>query len=85
MVAAIVEEVKACGGNPFVCDTTTVTYHLFNSRCTGALIQENAVLFGIATGAGGYAFASALLDYLDVMTAGKTLIYPGGVPAGAAG
>ena len=31
-VAAIVEEVKACGGRPFVTDTTTLTYHLFNNR-----------------------------------------------------
>jgi len=31
-VACIVEEVKKCGGKPFVCDSTTLTYHLFNSR-----------------------------------------------------
>lgn len=31
-VACIVEEVKKCGGKPFVCDTTTLTYHLFSSR-----------------------------------------------------
>lgn len=31
-VATIVEEVKKCGGKPFVTDTTTLTYHLFNSR-----------------------------------------------------
>lgn len=30
-VAAIVEEVKKCGGKPFVTDTTTLTYHLYNS------------------------------------------------------
>ena len=53
LVAAIVEEVKACGGHPFVCDTTTVVYHLFNSRCTGALIQENAARHGFTEGALG--------------------------------
>lgn len=31
-IACIVEEVKKCGGRPFVCDSTTLTYHLFNSR-----------------------------------------------------
>jgi len=31
-VACIVEEVKKCGGKPFVCDTTTLSYHLFTSR-----------------------------------------------------
>jgi uncharacterized Fe-S center protein len=31
-VACIVEEVKKCGGKPFVCDSTTLTYHLFSSR-----------------------------------------------------
>lgn len=34
-VAAIVEEVKACGGKPFVVDTTTLTYHAFNNRFYG--------------------------------------------------
>ena len=32
-VAAIVE-VKACGGKPFVTDTTTLTYHAFNNATT---------------------------------------------------
>ncbi|BAF60818.1 Uncharacterized Fe-S center protein [Pelotomaculum thermopropionicum SI] len=31
-VAAIVEEVQKCGGKPFVTDTTTLTYQLFNNR-----------------------------------------------------
>jgi uncharacterized Fe-S center protein len=46
LVAAIVEEVKACGGQPFVVDTTTLTYHAYNSRCTGALELENAARHG---------------------------------------
>lgn len=41
-VAAIVEEVKACGGKPFVTDTTTLTYQLYNNRCTGQLAMEGA-------------------------------------------
>jgi|GEM_PF-44908 len=31
-VACIVEEVKKCGGKPFVCDTTTLPFHPFTSR-----------------------------------------------------
>lgn len=31
-VAAIVEEVQKCGGKPFVTDTTTLTYQLYNNR-----------------------------------------------------
>lgn len=31
-VACIVEEVEKCGGKPFVCDTTTLSYHPFTSR-----------------------------------------------------
>jgi uncharacterized Fe-S center protein/transcriptional regulator with XRE-family HTH domain len=31
-VACIVEEVKKCGGRPFVCDTTTLSYHPYTSR-----------------------------------------------------
>jgi len=31
-VGCIVEEVRKCGGFPFVCDTTTLPYHLFTSR-----------------------------------------------------
>ncbi len=42
-VACIVEEVKKCGGVPFVCDTTTLSYHLFSSRFeeTGVLKSAN--------------------------------------------
>ena len=46
-VAAIVEEVKALGGLPFVTDTTTLTYHLFNSRCTGQMLMEGANRHGL--------------------------------------
>ena len=35
-VTAIVEEVKACGGRPFVADTTTLTYHLYNNPLYGS-------------------------------------------------
>ncbi|MBC8176190.1 MAG: DUF362 domain-containing protein [Deltaproteobacteria bacterium] len=41
-VAAIVEEVKACGGRPFVTDTTTLTYHLYNNRCNAQMELEGA-------------------------------------------
>ena len=53
LVGAIVEEVKACGGRPFVCDTTTLPYHPFNSRVTGALELENAARHGFTEGALG--------------------------------
>lgn len=46
-VAAIVEEVKAVGGVPFVTDTTTLTYHLYNSRSTGQLITESGNRHGL--------------------------------------
>jgi hypothetical protein len=46
-VAAIVEEVKACGGRPFVTDSTTLTYHLFNNRCTGQMELEGANRHGL--------------------------------------
>ena len=46
-VAAIVEEVKACGGRPFVTDTTTLTYHLYNNRCTGQMELEGANRHGL--------------------------------------
>jgi hypothetical protein len=46
-VAAIVEEVKACGGRPFVTDSTTLTYHLFNNRCTGQMEVEGANRHGL--------------------------------------
>jgi hypothetical protein len=42
LVAAIVEEVKKCGGEPFVTDTTTLTYFLTNSRTNGPLAMETA-------------------------------------------
>lgn len=41
-INAIVEEVKACGGRPFVADTTTLTYHLYNNRCTAQMELEGA-------------------------------------------
>jgi hypothetical protein len=41
-VAAIVEEVKACGGKPFVTDTTTLTYQLFNNRMNADLELQGA-------------------------------------------
>lgn len=56
-VAAIVEEVKACGGRPFVTDTTTLTYHLFNNRCTGQLALEGANRHG-------FNFASLQAPYI---------------------
>ena len=46
LVCAIVEEVKKCGGEPFVTDTTTLTYFLTNSRTTGPLAMETAVRHG---------------------------------------
>jgi hypothetical protein len=46
-VRAIVEEVKACGGRPFVTDTTTLTYHLYNNRCTGQMLVEGANRHGL--------------------------------------
>lgn len=53
LVAAIVEEVTACGGRPFVCDTTTLPYHTYNSRVTGALELENAARHGFTEGSLG--------------------------------
>jgi len=53
LVAAIVEEVKACGGRPFLCDTTTLAYHTYSSRCTGNLELENAARHGFTEGAMG--------------------------------
>ncbi len=52
-VGVIVEEVKACGGRPFVCDTTTLPYHTYNSRVTGALELENAARHGFTEAALG--------------------------------
>ncbi len=45
-VAAIVEEVKKCGGKPFVTDSTTLTYHLFNSRFDEVSILKTAYRHG---------------------------------------
>lgn len=45
-VAAIVEEVKKCGGKPFVTDTTTLTYHAFNSRFDEIHILKSAYRHG---------------------------------------
>lgn len=45
-VAAIVEEVKACGGKPFVTDTTTLTYHAYNNRHNGTQELEGAYRHG---------------------------------------
>ncbi|HEX2923329.1 MAG TPA: DUF362 domain-containing protein [Chloroflexota bacterium] len=45
-VAAIVEEVKACGGRPFVTETTTLTYHAFNNRHNGTQELEGAYRHG---------------------------------------
>lgn len=53
LVAAIVEEVKASGGRPFVCDTTTVPYHAYNSRVTGSLELESAYRHGFTPDALG--------------------------------
>jgi uncharacterized protein len=53
LVAAIVEEVKEAGGRPFVCDTTTVPYHAYNSRVTGTLELETAYRHGFTPDALG--------------------------------
>jgi len=45
-VAAIVEEVKKCGGKPFVTDSTTLTYHLFSSRFDEVAILKTAYRHG---------------------------------------
>ncbi|MDA8211688.1 MAG: DUF362 domain-containing protein [Clostridia bacterium] len=46
LVAAIVEEVKAVGGRPFVTDTTTLPYHAYNSRINATLELETAYRHG---------------------------------------
>lgn len=46
LVAAIVEEVKAVGGRPFVTDTTTLPYHAYNSRINATLELESAYRHG---------------------------------------
>ncbi len=45
-VACIVEEVKKCGGKPFVTDSTTLTYHAFNSRFDEIGILKSAYRHG---------------------------------------
>ncbi len=52
-VAAIVEEVKACGGQPFVTDTTTLTYHAFNNRYNGTQQLAGAYRHGFTPDALG--------------------------------
>jgi len=47
LVAAIVEEVEKCGGEPFVTDTTTITYFETNSRTNAALLTETANRHGM--------------------------------------
>ncbi len=53
LVAAIVEEVKACGGRPFVTDTTTLPYQAFNSRINATLELESAYRHGFTPDALG--------------------------------
>jgi uncharacterized Fe-S center protein len=45
-VAAIVEEVKACGGHPYVVNDTTLSYHLYNNMATSQYQQEGAIRHG---------------------------------------
>jgi uncharacterized Fe-S center protein len=45
-IAAIVEEVKACGGHPYVVNDTTLSYHLYNSMATSQYQQEGAIRHG---------------------------------------
>lgn len=58
-VAAIVEEVKEMGGKPFVCDTTTLPYHAFNSRCDAYIELLNAYRHGWTPDALGCPFIVA--------------------------
>ena len=39
---AIADRVKALGGRPFVCDTTTLPYGMYASRCTGLDLMVTA-------------------------------------------
>ncbi|HAA89781.1 MAG TPA: iron-sulfur cluster-binding protein [Peptococcaceae bacterium] len=52
-VAAIVEEVKACGGNPFVTDSTCLSYHLYISRATELHYLKTAYRHGFTPDALG--------------------------------
>lgn len=45
-IAAIVEEVKACGGHPYVVNDTTLSYHLYNNMATSQYQQEGAIRHG---------------------------------------
>ena len=46
LVAAVVEEVKACGGKPFVVDTTTLPYQYYNARVNATLELQCAYRHG---------------------------------------
>ncbi len=45
-IAAIVEEVKACGGNPYVVNDTTLSYHIFNSMAYSHYQKAGATRHG---------------------------------------
>ena len=45
-IAAIVEEVKACGGNPYVVNDTTLSYHTHNSMAISQYQLEGATRHG---------------------------------------
>ena len=45
-IAAIVEEVRACGGNPYVVNDTTLSYHTYNSMAISQYQMEGAIRHG---------------------------------------
>ncbi|MGA8572767.1 MAG: DUF362 domain-containing protein [Desulfobaccales bacterium] len=45
-IAAIVEEVKSCGGNPYVVNDTTLSYHTYNSMAISQYQLEGAIRHG---------------------------------------
>jgi uncharacterized Fe-S center protein len=45
-IAAIVEEVKACGGHPYVVNDTTLSYHTYNSMAISQYQLEGAIRHG---------------------------------------
>lgn len=45
-IAAIVEEVKACGGHPYVVNDTTLSYHTYNSMAISQYQMEGAIRHG---------------------------------------
>ncbi|MGD9251207.1 MAG: DUF362 domain-containing protein [Desulfobacterales bacterium] len=45
-IAAIVEEVKACGGHPYVVNDTTLSYHTHNSMAISQYQLEGAIRHG---------------------------------------